>query len=255
MDNFKIDKIFPRSHHVVFFHAHCDDESFLSAGLLNELTKKDRQCTIIYGAAAIVEGEEKTAIRQQQTKRACFTLGVSSVIFLKYCEPKYQGIPLINQRVEDIGNEIIEILRKNDIKLPISFVSYDKNGGYGNKDHKIIHLVGRRIKNKYPDSIFLSEVTLNREKISKWIKGAETRLRPELLPQLEYWSKEFGLADTEIQFRYELDNNQLKLKREALATHTFYNKPNLFPLALSEIDFKKVFGTEYLHIPLLALAF
>lgn len=249
MDNFKIDKIFPISHNVVFFHAHCDDESFLSAGLLNKLTKKNRKCTVVYGAATVVEGEEKTIIRQQQTTRACSTLGVNSVIFLKYCEPKYQGIPLINQRVEDIGSELIKILRKNDIKLPISLVCYDKNGGYGNKDHKVIHFVGRYIKNRYPDSILLSEVTLNRDKISRWIKNVETRLKPELLPQLEYWVEEFGLAENEIQFSYELDDNQLKLKREALAMHTFYNKPNLFPLALGKIDFKKVFGTEYLHFP------
>ncbi|HEX6977097.1 MAG TPA: PIG-L family deacetylase [Patescibacteria group bacterium] len=252
MSNTKIDEIFPKNRPVVFFHAHCDDESFLSAGLLNELSRKKRKCVAIYGAAASVKGEEKTIIRQQQTIEACSILGISSVIFLKYSEPKYQGtnvFPLMNQKIEDVGNELLEALGKNNIKLPISLVSYDKNGGYGNKDHKVIHLVGRHLKNKYPEQIFLSEITINRDAMSNWLAGAKKRLNPDLIPQLEYWSKEFGLLNKEIEYSYKLTETQLVLKRKALAFHNFYNKPNLFPLALNDLDFKQVFGTEYLHLP------
>lgn len=249
MDNHKIDKMFLQNRTTVFFHAHCDDESFLSAGLLNEISMMDRKCVVIYGAAASIEGEEKTTIRQQQAIESCSILGINDVIFLKYCEPKYQGFPLMNQKVEDVTSELLRVLKENNINLPISLVSYDKNGGYGNKDHKIIYLVGREIKNKYQNSVYLSEVTLNRDKISEWIKDTKERSKPELSPQLEHWSKDFGLPDREIQFKYKLNSDQLKLKRRALAVHSFYNKPDSFPLGLNELDFDVVFGTEYLHIP------
>lgn len=247
-----INKIFPKSRPVVFFHAHCDDESFLSAGLMNKLALESRKCIVIYGAAGIVVGQDKTLIRQKQTIESCFVLGVSSVLFMKFCESKYLklgGSPLINQTVEDVSNNLLDLLLKNKIKLPISLVSYDKNGGYGNNDHKFINLVGRYISKKYSGSILLSEITINRDSISIWIKNATKRLDAKSLPQLSYWSTNFGLQNKDIQFTYKLTNKQLDLKYKALSFHKFYNTPDTFPLVLKRIDFKKVFGNEYIYIP------
>ncbi len=248
MNSTSLKQLFIPDRPVVFLHAHCDDESFLSAGLLNKLCDLGRQCIVIYGAAATVPGEEKTVIRQQQTIEACSILGIDAVIFLKYCEPRYSGVPLINQKTSEISREVLEVLKLRNVSMPINLISYDKNGGYGNKDHKVIHKVGREIRDNYSD-VSLFEVTLNRDKIKDWIADAKTRLSPESLPQLEYWSENFGLLSNKIQFGYELTNKELELKRKALSLHTFYNKPDIFPLSLNTFDFKNVLGTEYIHIP------
>ena len=247
-----IDQIFPKSYSIVFFHAHCDDESFLSGGILNQLVRMGRKCTIVYGAAAIVEGEDKTILRQKETIDACSILGIDSTIFLSFCEPKYSNPgahPLLNQKIENVSEVLWEALLSNNIKPPISFVSYDKNGGYGNKDHKIIHLVGRDVNRKHKKSILFSEITMNRTMISKWLVDAKKRLDIKSLPQLSYWSTEFGLPTKDIQFSYRLTDKQLDLKSKALTIHKSQNPPKLFPLSLNSDDFERVFGKEFIYIP------
>src|SRR3989338_635372 len=99
--NLLSDSVFPGGYPVVFFHAHPDDEAFLSAGLINELIKSGRECLVLYGAAAIVDGVEKTALRQSEAKKSCELLSISSALFLEFCEPKYSqkdALPLINQK-------------------------------------------------------------------------------------------------------------------------------------------------------------
>jgi len=247
------DRIFPPDCSIVFLHAHCDDESFLSAGLLNKLSDTGKQCFIIYGAAGAVESHEKSKIRQEQTISACQILGQKSVEFLNYCEPKIGDTkihPLCEERIEDVGRAVWDMVQKNRIKIPIVLVSYDKNGGYGNADHKIIHLIGREIKNKHKESVVLYEITINRDKMQAWIVDSTGKLTPDLLPKLKYWSPEYGLTENEINYFYELSNTELSLKHKALACHKFYNRYNCFPLGLPKNEFAKVLGVEFLHKPI-----
>lgn len=247
--NPKISELFPVGHTIVFFHAHADDESFLSAGLINELIQLDRRCVVVYAATSIVLGQEKTVVRQQEALKACSILGLTSILYLGFCEPKYLEKPalrLIDQNVEDISQNLYEVLHDN-IREPIILISYDKNGGYGNPDHKVIYKVGRYFKKKYKNlAPFLYEITINREIVSKWLDGAKSRLDSKSMPKLSFWSTEFGLSSNEITHYYELTEDQLKLKYKALAAHESQISVDEFPLSLSANDFREVFGREFL---------
>ncbi len=247
-----IDKIFLPDYTVVFFHAHPDDESFLSAGLINELITNRRKCVVVFGAAAVVDEQEKTTIRQKEAIDACNILGVTSVLFLKFCEAKYSGdsaLPLVNQKNKKISENLLETLYKNNIKDHFILVSYDKNGGYGNVDHKIIHAVGRDFQSKYRSIVpFLFEITLNRNKVLRWLEDAKKELVPQSMPKLSYWFTEFGLPNNEITHYYQLSEEQLKLKRKALAVHKTQIISDEFPLSLSNDNFRELFGCEFLKI-------
>lgn len=249
--NSEIDILFPTNYTVVFFHAHADDESFLSAGLLNELVTRGRKCVVVFAAAAIVDGQKQTLIRQKEVINACHILGVDLVLYLDFCELKFlekTALPLVRQKISDISNNLLMILNKNNIQNPFILISYDKNGGYGNSDHKIIHVIGKYFQKKHKNLVrFLYEVTINREKVLKWLDDAQNRLDLKLIPKLSYWSTEFGLSNNEITHYYELTENQLKLKYKTLTAYESQIASNEFPLSLSVNDFREMFGREFLR--------
>lgn len=248
--NLLMNEVFPVRYPVVFFHAHPDDESFLSAGLLNELVTRGRKCVVVFAAAAIVDGQEQTLIRQKEAANACHILGVDLILYLDFCEPKFlkkPALPLVCQKISVVSNNLLTTLNKNNIQNPFILMSYDKNGGYGNKDHKIIHAVGRYFQIKHKNLVAsLYEVTLNRDKTLEWLSGAKKRLAPQSMPKLSYWSAKFGLASEEIAYQYELTEKQLKLKCEALTMYKSQISPGEFPLSLTTQDFMEVFGCEFL---------
>lgn len=252
MTNLNFDKVFPNSFPIIFFHAHPDDESFLSAGLLNELVTRGRKCIVVFAAAAIVDEDGRTFIRQREANDACRILGVDLILYLDFCETKFSqetALPLVCQSITDMSDNLFSILLKNNVNSPFVFVSYDKNGGYGNKDHKIIHMASKDFREKHIDSVaHLLEVTINRDKVIRWLSDASKRLSTEFLPKLSYWVENFGLSEKEIDYQYQLTEHQLVLKREALSKHKSQMFVGEFPLSLSDSDFREVFGYEYLKM-------
>src|SRR3990167_4637005 len=102
--NNNFERIFPKENTIVMLHAHADDESFLSAGIINEFIMRNYSILLIYLATGIVVGEEKTSIRQKELFQALELLGVKNVEFLKYCEPKYaeNGKPLYQRAIQEV---------------------------------------------------------------------------------------------------------------------------------------------------------
>lgn len=246
-----IDSAFPKGYPVVFLHAHPDDESFLSAGIMQELMKRERECILVYGAAALVGTQQKTIQRQIEAMKAVQTLGLSKILYLNYCEPQYKekgGHPLYLQNPKDTALELKTLLFQNKINKPIILISYDENGGYGNQDHKTIHTIGREfIKVDNFTAPILYELTLNREHANDWLNSAKTRLSVDSLPDLSYWSKEFGLPSSVITYKFALSKSQTTIKRRALSNHHSQMDKNQFPLSLSKEDFTIFFGTEWLY--------
>lgn len=245
----KLDDVFPPDAVAVFLHAHADDESFLSAGIIAALREAGREVVVVYAATALVEGFERTAVRQAEAEAARAVLGNYEVRYLPFCEPKYTGASarrLVDQSAEDVAKSIEAVAAAALGGRPRVLVSYDENGGYGNRDHIVLHRAGRALlrSESFRTDGFL-EVTLSRDSISNWIDEASLRLPESDIPKLSYWSEEFGLEDSEIDLKFELGQNLLLRKRRALAAHVSQMKEGEFPLSLSGEDFRQVFGVEY----------
>lgn len=240
------EEILPRENPIVMLHAHADDESFLSAGIILELISRGYKLLLIYLATGLVENEEKTKIRQNELRNACKVLGVSEVIFLRYCEPKYEamGEPLHVQNIDQVADDIRESLSVNNIDTCTLF-SYDKNGGYGNIDHIFLHKVGRKLIQTRSDSIKLFEVTICRDLFQSWFSKNKKTHDENYLPKIRYWSDNFGLKYDEIDFAFQLTSEQVNQKREAMKKHISQIRNDEFPLILSDDDFNTLFGKEY----------
>lgn len=250
--NESFDSVFPPDVPVVFLHAHPDDESFLSAGILQELASRKRETIIVYAAAAIVDGADKMLIRHNEAAQACRLLGIDRILYLPFCEPKYEGMvganPLAGAHLDDATRRLHEYIQEGRPQKPFVLVSYDENGGYGNRDHIVVHELGQSYAKKYPDRVSRSlEITLDREGVRSWLDAARSRLEEESLPKLSYWSPIFGSASEDISYAYELPSAQLNLKRRALAAHESQVRHGEFPLSLSKEDFQEFFGREYLR--------
>src|ERR1039457_5567619 len=129
--NNHIDKLFPIHCPVVFLHAHPDDESFLTAGLIQELLAKGKRCCMVYMAAALVTNEKKTVIRQEEAQEACALLGIDNILYSNFCEPKYfrdDARPLLNQKIDTVVDNLVELLNRSNISNSV-MISYDENGG------------------------------------------------------------------------------------------------------------------------------
>ena len=240
------EKIFPKENTVVMLHAHADDESFLSAGIINEFVARNYNLLLIYLAAGLVEKEEITVIRRKELSSSLKILGAQNVEFLEYCEPKYRkdGKPLYLQLIKEVSDKVKTIIEKKGIKHYTLF-SYDKNGGYGNKDHLAVHKVGRLLFKNSPQASLLFEVTIPRDIYLCWFEKNKNNVPESYLPKLNYWSAEFGLKDREIDYFYLLNSAQIKLKKKALRKHVSQIKNTEFPLSLTDADFIELFGREY----------
>ncbi|MBU1110530.1 PIG-L family deacetylase [Patescibacteria group bacterium] len=246
--NCEFQKHFPNEYPSIFLHAHPDDESFLSGGVIIKLSQST-DVHVIYCAAALVKEEDKTITRQNEAQVSNSTLGVKSIHYLEYCESKYSQIdarPLDKVAPETLAQSIIEKITTMNLDSRAFMVSYDKYGGYGNKDHIVVHKAGRLVKKFLGQEIILYEVTINREQILSWLQEAQGRLEEDALPKLSYWSDIFGLSEEEIDYFYELTEEELCLKKKSLSLHKSQIKKDLFPMNLNNDDFRAVFGKEYL---------
>lgn len=245
--NNNFERIFPKENIIVMLHAHADDESFLSAGIINRFITHNYNVLLIYLATGLIEEEKRTTIRRKELTEALKVLGIKNVEFLEYCESKYtkNGKPLFLQSTKDVVDGIRTIIEKRGIKHYTLF-SYDKNGGYGNKDHFMVHKAGRLLfENSSPFSL-LFEVTIPRDVYLHWLGKNKNNIPESYLPKLNYWSAEFGLKNEEIDYFYLLNSEQIKLKKEALSKHISQIKNTEFPLSLNDVDFIELFGREYL---------
>jgi len=244
--NHNFERIFPKDNVIVMLHAHADDESFLSAGIINEFIARNYNVLLIYLATGLIEDEKRTIIRREELAEALKILDVKNVEFLEYCEPKYvkNGKPLFLQSIKEVSNGIKTIIEKRDIKRYTLF-SYDRNGGYGNKDHLVVHKAGRLLFENLSLPSLLFEVTIPRNVYLRWLKKNKNNVPELCLPKLNYWSAEFGLKNEEINYFYLLNSVQIKLKKEALGKHVSQIKNTEFPLSLTNVDFIELFGKEY----------
>ncbi|MDD5376649.1 MAG: PIG-L family deacetylase [Candidatus Gracilibacteria bacterium] len=241
--------IFPIDYPIIFLHAHPDDEAFLNVGIMVSLIKSGRKCYNIFCAAGINLENECSLIRQKEARHAGRCLNMTSVAFLNINDSGFSSnMSCSRMNIQDIELEYNSCLRDLGIKQPYVLVSYDYKGGYGHVDHVKTHEIGKRIaKNAINSDILYFESTINRNLYANWFNVNSCILNSNQLPELRYWSAEFGTQESEISYKYELTDEELKIKKQILSIYKSQINPNLFPLTLSPEDFKLLFGYEYLN--------
>jgi LmbE family N-acetylglucosaminyl deacetylase len=151
---------------VVAFHAHPDDEVILTGGTLAGAVAAGHRVILVTATDGRMGDEIET--RMDELLSSASILGVHRVECLGYADSGYGPIfypdppgrvRFARAEVETAAQRLADILRDEDAQL---LLSYQRNGGYGHRDHVQVHHVGKRAAELAATPRML-EVTMPRE--------------------------------------------------------------------------------------------
>ncbi|MGO4615544.1 PIG-L deacetylase family protein [Nocardia sp. 2YAB30] len=136
---------------VVAFHAHPDDETLLTGGTLAKLSAAGHRTVIVVAADGhMADLNGQNALRLSELEDSAAALGVSRVEHLGYADSGHGAVlyadppdrmRFVRAGIEEAAQRLAAILRDENAEL---LLSYDRNGGYGHRDHVRVHEVGAR---------------------------------------------------------------------------------------------------------------
>jgi len=136
---------------VVAFHAHPDDEIILTGGTLAKLAHAGHRAVIVVACDGHMESFDGAIVpRLRELQASAGVLGVARVAHLGYADSGHGPIlypdppgrtRFVRADVGEAAERLASILRE---ERPEVLLSYDRNGGYGHRDHVRVHEVGAR---------------------------------------------------------------------------------------------------------------
>lgn len=134
---------------VVAFHAHPDDEVILTGGTLARAAAGGHRVVVVTATDGRIHNEE-SGFRLDELRSSASVLGAHRVECLGYADSGYGPmfypdppgrVRFARADVEEAAQRLAAILRDERADL---LLSYQRNGGYGHRDHVQVHHVGTR---------------------------------------------------------------------------------------------------------------
>jgi len=246
---------------LVFFHAHPDDESLLTAGTMARAAAEGQRVVLLVataGEAGLVSSSvhghgDLGRIRLDELHRSADALGVARVICLDYADSGLHGDAMptdgrttfVAADLDEARDRVAQVLVEEGADV---LTVYDAAGGYGHPDHLRVHEIGvaagARTKT---ERIFAA--TLPREPLDRAIR---------MLSRVYGFPPEFDPASfshaftpsREISHRVNV-RDYLGAKRASMAAHASQatadhgDRTLAAFLRLPAPVFRALFGTEY----------
>jgi LmbE family N-acetylglucosaminyl deacetylase len=245
---------------LVVFHAHPDDESIATGGVMAQAAAEGRRVVLVlatkgeHGEVAegfLEPGERLEDRRVAETMRAAEILGVARVEFLGYRDSGMEGTPENDAPgsfwaadVDEAAERLAAILRDEDAEV---LTVYDDNGGYGHPDHIQVHRVGVRAA-ELAGTRRVYESTIDRDEMQRLMRErlAEALRDGTELPGDLQDADNLTIGVPAHQITTEIDVSEfVERKRAALAAHASQVDESSFFLAMSAEDFRLAFGREW----------
>lgn len=254
---------------LVCFHAHPDDESIATGGLMT-LAKRDGHQVVLVVATRGEQGEPQPGVlndgeplwerRVVETHQAAEIMGLDRVEFLGYEDSGMIGEPTNENPlcfwqadVEEASQRLAQILVDVDADV---LTIYDSHGGYGHPDHIQVHRVGKRAAEiAGVDRVFQS--TMNRDRIRKQMEENASVFEDEIEGELEGETAEQMRQRAEAADRGEFGSPEavithavdvahvVDVKKAAMAAHRSQIGPDSFFFTMPPEVFAAAFGTEW----------
>lgn len=134
---------------VVAFHAHPDDEVILTGGTLARAAAAGHRVVLVTATDGRMNDEDDDC-RLNELRCSAGILGVHRVECLGYADSGYgpvfypdppRRVRFGRADVDDAARRLASILRDERADL---LLNYQRNGGYGHRDHVQVHHVGKR---------------------------------------------------------------------------------------------------------------
>jgi LmbE family N-acetylglucosaminyl deacetylase len=239
---------------LVSFHAHPDDESIATGGVLAKAVADGHRVVLVVGTRGehgevpdgfLDDGEELWERRVQETYASAKELGIHRVEFLGYIDSGMIDTPenelpgsFWTADVEEAAQRLAAILRDEGAEV---LTVYDDHGGYGHPDHIQVHRVGMRAA-QLADTPTVFQATINRDRLIELVRAA---------PPSDEFSVEdlendptFGTPADQITCRVDV-RAYLDRKRASMKAHASQISETHFMLTMPDDAFDAAFGDEW----------
>ena len=241
---------------LVCFHAHPDDESIATGGVMAKAAD-DGHTVVLVVATGGEEGEVPDGFlddgellgdrRLNETIASAEVLGVSAVEWLGYRDSGMVDTPTTKNPdcfwqadVEEAAAKLAAILRKHDADV---FTIYDSNGNYGHPDHVQVHRVGvRAAEIAGIDQVY--EATMNRDYVQASIKAMRESGGEGIPADAPDEDFEIGVPEAEITTRVDV-SDWIERKRASMRAHASQISEQSFFLVMPDEVFTSAFGQEW----------
>ncbi|KPK23766.1 MAG: hypothetical protein AMK69_17510 [Nitrospira bacterium SG8_3] len=249
-------------------HAHPDDESIGTGGILAKYSAEGIKTVVVLGTKGEL-GEIQNPefvppspalsmkdIRVQELEKALKVLGVNSFYFLGYRDSGMAGEPtngdpeaFARADVEEAVGKLVDIIRQTK---PQVILTYNEKGIYGHPDHIMTSRVTSIAYQKAGDPEYVSPRGLNPWQPSKLyyiaIPLSRMRMRHQMLKEegkeRDFNPEVMGTQDEEITTVIDV-RKHLTQKLEALYCHASQISPDSFFRRIPEEWKEEAFGYEH----------
>jgi LmbE family N-acetylglucosaminyl deacetylase len=205
---------------IVAFHAHPDDEVLLTGGTIARLAAEGHRVIVVVACDGDVQGGPEQGRRLQELRASAAILGADKAVHLGYADSGhgpvlYEDPPgrtrFVRADVEEAAEKLATLLAEEHADL---LLSYDRQGGYGHRDHVRVHQVGARAAGL--TGVRVLEATVPRELV---VRVARPLLALRLLTghRLDEMHG-YGVPQSMITHRIDVRRYAAQ-KRAALAAH------------------------------------
>lgn len=259
---------------IVFLHAHPDDESSLTAGMMSLASAAGHRVVVVYATggehgarpADLPDSVGTAEYRRGEAEASARVTGTARIVWLGYHDSGMSGWDqnsaegcLATADAGEAARRLADVLDAEDADV---LVGYDHHGNYGHPDHVVVHDVGNRAAALAARRPLLLEATRSTDDMTRLrshpeVTGVARRMGVEGELTDELWASvtagddglPMGVPDAEIAWAVELDEATLALKRRAMECHSSQVDDIGMMLAMPPDLFRAMFGTEYLVDP------
>lgn len=242
---------------IVSFHAHPDDESIATSGLLARAADAGHRVVLVFATRGelgtpvdgVLDEDEQLALRRTaECYESASVIGAHRVEFLGFTDSGMEGDATNDAPwcfwqadVDHAARRLAIILEEEQADV---ITVYDDHGGYGHPDHIQVHRVGH-LAGAAAGVPRVLEATMDRDAIFE--RMTEAMERGELPDDFEVpeatEDQPFGSPSEVIT--HEIDVTPfLSHKRDALAAHASQVGPDSFFLSMPDHAFAQGFGLE-----------
>lgn len=242
---------------LVCFHAHPDDETITTGGLMARAAAEGHRVVLVVATRGehgevpegfLSEGEQLWERRVAETHASAEILGVSRVEFLGYVDSgmidthtNHAPESFWQAEVDDAANRLAEILRDEQAD---ALTIYDDHGNYGHPDHIQVHRVGARAA-EFAATPAVYQATMNRDHLRSMFMsffGTEDVQGPSV-DEIDT----LGLTEDELTHRVDV-SKFIDLKRASMRAHASQISEQSLFLAMPDEIFAMSFGVEWLSL-------
>ena len=242
---------------LVLFHAHPDDESIGTAGVMAKAASEGHRVVLVLATKGehgevddgyLDAGEELWQRRVKEVTAAGEILGVARIEFLGYIDSGMVDTPE-NEKpdsfwqadVEEAAGKLAAILRDEQADV---LTIYDDNGLYGHPDHIQVHRVGVRAA-ELAGTPKVYEATINRDYMQRVLRMAQEGELGDEVPD-DVPSEDFQLGKPEEMITTTVDLKPwIESKRSAMRAHGSQINETSFFLSMPKEHFELGFGQEW----------